>query len=146
MSQGKMPEPPEYPFDYEVSCVVELTPEQVRIVKKETGRDMKELILEDEKGLYATRMDSSVPDDFTLLAIKQARRLNEYEEDYATYLKELADWQDEANKPDPMDDMEQAATIAALQEAERLKLFFMKEAEECENAREIARIAWKGKA
>lgn len=142
MSDRPIPEPPKIPFNYEVSCVVALTPEQKRIVKKETGRDMDELILEDSDGLYANRMVKSAPDDFTVLAINQARRLNEYDEDYSAYLKELAEWQDSQGKPDPMDEMAEAATIAALQEAERLKLFFMKEAEECQNAREIAKIAF----
>ncbi|MBQ8036265.1 MAG: hypothetical protein IJ268_04670 [Proteobacteria bacterium] len=138
----KIPEPPEMPLNYEVSCEIELTPEQRRIVKEKTGRDMTVLILEDSDGRYTHGMDTSSPEDFTLLAIKQAERLNEYDEDYHAYLTALADYQDNADKPDPMDEMAENLQIAAMQEAERLKLFYMKEAEESEAARNIARIAW----
>ncbi len=139
---GKIPEPPKIPLDYDVKCEIALTPEQKRIVKEQTGRDMDELILEDERGLYTKRMPTSDPDAFTILAIKQARLLNEYDENYTEYLKALAEYQDNLGKPDPMDEMAEAMSIAAMQEAERLKLFYMKEAEECQNAREIAKIVW----
>jgi hypothetical protein len=141
MAQGKMPEPPEYPLDYAVSCEIALTPEQQRIVKEQTGRDMTELILEDERGLVTKRMTQSSPDDFTILAIRQAEALNEYDEDYHEYLEKLALWQ-AGGEPDPLDDLEETLSIAAMQEAERLKLFYMKEAEECQNAREIAKLVW----
>ena len=146
MSQGKIPEPPKIPLDYEVRCEVQLTPEQKRIVKEKTGRDMDVLILEDSEGLYATRMREADPDEFTILAIKQAEMLNEYDEDYTNYLEELDEYLKNQGKPDPMDEMAEALSIAAMQEAERLKLFFQKEAEECQNAREIAKIAWGKKA
>jgi hypothetical protein len=142
MAQGNMPQPPKIPFDYDVKCEIELTPEQRRIVREQTGREMHELILEDSDGLITHRMKSSNPDDFTILAIRQAKRLNEYDEDYHEYLKELAEWQAAQNSPDPMDDLNDAMEIAALQEAERLKLFYEKEAQECQNAREIAKIVW----
>ena len=138
----KIPEPPEFPLDYEVSCEIELTKEQQRIVKEKTGRDMDVLILEDADGKYTHGMHNSSPDDFTQLAIKQAERLNEYDEDYTEYLKKLADYQDNADKPDPMDELADNLQIAAMQEAERLKLFYMKEAEESEAVRSIARLAW----
>ncbi len=141
MAQGKMPEPPEIPFDYDVKCEIALTPEQQRIVKEQTGRDMTELILEDEKGLITERMHESSPEDFTILAIRQAEILNEYDEEYHEYLKALALWQD-GGEPDPLDEMEETLSIAAIQEAERLKLFYMKEAEECQNARELAKVVW----
>lgn len=140
MAQGKMPEPPEYPLDYDVSCEIALTPEQQRIVKEQTGRDMTVLVLEDERGLVTTRMSQSSPEDFTILAIRQAEALNEYDEDYHEYLEKLALWQ--ADEPDPLDDLEETLSIAAIQEAERLKLFYMKEAEECQNARELAKVVW----
>ncbi|MBQ9396860.1 MAG: hypothetical protein IJU23_15270, partial [Proteobacteria bacterium] len=120
--------------------------EQKRIVKEKTGRDMDVLILEDSEGLYATRMREADPDEFTILAIKQAEMLNEYDEDYTNYLEELDEYLKNQGKPDPMDEMAEALSIAAMQEAERLKLFFQKEAEECQNAREIAKIAWGKKA
>lgn len=145
MPQGKIPEPPKIPLDYEVRCEIQLTEAQKRIVKEKTGRDMDVLVLEDSEGLYAKRMRESDPDEFTILAIRQAEMLNEYDEDYAEYLKELAEYQDNEGKPDPMDEMAEAMSIAAMQEAERLKLFFQKEAEECQNAREIAKIAWNKK-
>ncbi len=145
MSQEKMPQPPKIPFDYEVKCEIALTPEQQRIVKNQTGRDMTELILEDKEGLYTRRMKTSDPDDFTILAIRQAKRLNRYDEDYRDYLEELAKWQEAQNQPDPMDEMAEAMSIAAMQEAERLKLFYMKEAEECQAARDIAKVLWNKK-
>ena len=145
MPQGKIPEPPNIPLDYEVKCEIALTPDQKRIVKEQTGRDMDELILEDSSGLYTQRMPTSDPDTFTVLAIKQAKLLNRYDEEYTEYLKELAEYQENLNKPDPMDELAEAMSIAALQEAERLKLFFMKESEECQNAREIAKIVWNKK-
>ncbi|MBR4985439.1 MAG: hypothetical protein IKY83_06860 [Proteobacteria bacterium] len=139
---GKIPEPPEIPLNYEVSCEIQLTPEQRRIVKEKTGRDMTVLVLEDSDGLHTHRMSQSSPDDFTLLAIKQAERLNEYDEAYHEYLMALADYQDNADKPDPMDELADNLQIAAMQEAERLKLFYMKEAEESDAARAIAKIDW----
>lgn len=142
MSQDKIPEPPKIPLDYEVKCEVALTPEQQRIVKEQTGRDMDVLILEDKSGLYTKRMPDSDPEEFTVLAIKQAKLLNRYDEEYTEYLNELADYQDSLGKPDPMDELAEAMSIAAIQEAERLRLFYMKEAEECQNAREIAKIVW----
>ena len=145
MPQGKIPEPPKIPFEYDVKCEVALTPDQQRIVKEQTGREMTELILEDEEGLYTKRMSTSDPDDFTILAIKQAKRLNRYDEEYREYLEELANWQDEQKNPDPMDEMAEAMSIAALQEAERLKLFYMKEAEECQAARDLAKFVWNKK-
>jgi hypothetical protein len=102
---------------------------------------MTELILEDERGLVTKRMIQSSPDDFTILAIRQAEALNEYDEDYHEYLEKLALWQ-AGGEPDPLDDLEETLSIAAMQEAERLKLFYMKEAEECQNAREIAKLVW----
>ena len=106
---------------------------------------MTELILEDESGLYTRRMKTSNPDDFTILAIKQAKRLNRYDEAYLEYLNELAKWQEAQGQPDPMDELAESMSIAAIQEAERLKLFYMKEAEECQAARELAKAAWKKK-
>ena len=44
-----------------------------------------------------------------------------------------------------MDEMAEAMSIAAMQEAERLKLFYMKEAEECQAARDIAKVLWNKK-
>ena len=52
-----MPQPPKIPFDYEVKCEIALTPEQQRIVKNQTGRDMTELILEDKSGLIDLTFD-----------------------------------------------------------------------------------------
>lgn len=136
------PEPPPLPLDYETSCEIELTKEQQAIVKAETGRDMKVLVLEDGDGTLARHMRDSNPEDFTIMAIRQAARLNEYDADYHKYLEELAAWQESLNEPDPADAMVEAAQIAALQEAERLKLFFQAETEACENAREMAKIYW----
>ena len=90
-------------------------------------------------------MKTSDPEDFTILAIRQAKRLNRYDDDYREYLEKLAKWQEEQGQPDPMDEMAEAMSIAAMQEAERLKLFYMKEAEECQAAREIAQALWKKK-
>lgn len=139
------PEPPPLPLDYETSCEIELTPEQQAIVKAQTGRDMKVLVLEDGDGQYARHMRGSHPDDFTIIAIRQAERLNTYDADYHQYLEELAAWQESLNAPDPADAMVEAAQIAALQEAERLRLFFQAETEACENARALAKIAWNKK-
>ena len=54
----------------------------------------------------------------------------------------VAEYQDSADQPDEMEEMAEAASIAAQQEAERLRLFYQKEFEECQNAREIAKIEW----
>ena len=145
MSQNDMPQPPKLPLDYEVSCEIALTPEQQRIVKEQTGRDMTEIVLEDEDGQIAKTMQDADPDDFTVIAIRQAERLNQYDEDYHAYLEELAAWQDEQNAPDPMDEVNEAASVAAAQIAEKLRLFFEKETQACENAREFARLEWKNK-
>ena len=67
------------PCDFAVSCEVVLTPQQRAIVKAETGRDMDVLILADSDGLYTQRMTESTPEDYTVLAIKQARILNDYD-------------------------------------------------------------------
>lgn len=136
------PEPPPLPLDYETACEIELTPQQQAIVKAETGREMKVLVLEDGDGNFARHMSGSSPDDFTILAIRQATRLNEYDADYHKYLEALAAWQASLNEPDPADAMVEAAQIAALQEAERLRLFFQAETEACQNAREMAKIYW----
>ena len=145
MSQKQMPQPPELPFNYEVKCEIALTPDQQRIVKEKTGRDMTEIILEDEDGKLTKGMQDSAPEDFTVIAIRQAERLNQYDADYHDYLNELAKWQDEQNAPGPMDEVKDAASVAAAQIAEKLRLFFEKEAQACENAREMARFEWKKK-
>ena len=137
-----IPEPPPIPYDYAVSCEVALTPEQQRIVKNQTGRDMSVLILEDPDGSVTKAMKSSNPDDFTILAIHQAERLNLYDEEYHEYLVALAAWQDEQNQTDPMDELAEKLEIAAMQEAERIRLFYAKEMEELDNARAVAKIAW----
>lgn len=136
------PEPPALPLDYEACCEVQLTAEQKRIVKAETGRDMDVLIIEDSDGNITRNMTSSTPDDFTVMAIRQARRLNEYDADFHQYLIDLDEWQKSLNEPDPGDQMAEAAELAAIQEAERLKLFFQAETDACADAREIAKIAW----
>ena len=102
MSQKEMPQPPKLPLDYEVKCEIKLTPEQQRIVKEQTGRDMTEIVIEDEDGLITRNMQSSSPDEFTMLAIRQAKRLNEYDAEYHQYLKDLAEWEENqkfANDP-----------------------------------------------
>lgn len=143
MSQEKSPpEPPPIPFDYDAKCEIALTPQQIAFIKSETGRDMDVLILEDEDAMITRNMATSNPDDFSVIALRQAHRLNEYDEDYHAYLIALAAWQKSLNEPDPDDALIEASQVAAIQEAERLKLFYMKEAEACQNARDIAKIAW----
>ena len=137
-----MPEPPKLPLDYETKCEVALTPEQQRIVMNQTGREMKVLILNDEDGSFTRNMPASDPDTFTVLAVRQAKRLNQYDEDYHQYLKDLAEYQDTLDAPDEMEELAESTSIAAQQEAERLRLFYEKEVEECQNAREIAKIVY----
>lgn len=141
-NQDDMPQPPEMPCDFAVSCEIALTPEQREIVKKETGRDMDALILADSDGLYTQRVAESKPDDYTLLAIKQAKLLNEYDEKYHAYLAELAAWQASLGEPDPIGELSEAISVKTAQDAERIRLFYMKEAEACQAAREIAKIAY----
>lgn len=140
--QDDMPQPPEMPLDFKVSCEVILTPEQQAIVKRETGREMDSLVIADSEGLYTKRMKESTPDDYTVLAIKQARMLNEYDEKYHAYLVALAAWQAGLNDPDPDETLLEELSVKTAQEAERLKLFYMKENEACQVAREVAKIAW----
>ena len=140
-----MPQPPKLPLDYEVKCEIKLTPEQQRIVKEQTGRDMTEIVIEDEDGLITRNMQSSSPDEFTMLAIRQAKRLNEYDAEYHQYLKDLAEWEENQNKPDPMDAVEEASSVAAMQLAEKIRLFYEKEVQACQNAREMAQFDWKKK-
>jgi len=142
MSENQPPQPPPVPFDYAIKCEIALTRQQQGIVKARTGRDMTEIVLEDPDGEVTRRMAGSSPDDFTLMAVRQAELLNDYEAEYHEYLLALAAWQASLNAPDPAAEAIEAAQIAAMQEAERLKLFYMKEAEECQNAREIAKIVW----
>lgn len=140
--ENSPPEPPPIPFDYDASCEIALTSEQKALVKAETGRDMDVLTLEDEDASITRNMTSSNPDDFTVLALRQANRLNEYDDDYHNYLLALAAWQKDLDAADPDDKVIEETNVAALQEAERLKLFYMKEVEASENAREIAKLAW----
>ena len=137
-----MPQPPEMPCNFAVSCEVVLTPQQRAIVKAETGRDMDVLILADSEGLYTQRMRESTPDEYTILAIKQARILNEYDEQYHEYLVALAAWQASLNAPDPEDETLEAISVKTAQDAERIKLFYMQEADACNAAREVAKIAY----
>ena len=136
------PEPPAPPLDYEACVEIKLTPQQRAVVKKETGRDMDVLILSDEDGFITHGMSRSKPDDFTVIAIRQAARLNEYEADYHQYLVELDQWQKNLGSPDPLDAVAEKAEIAAMQEAERLRLFFEAETDACVEAREIAKMVW----
>ena len=144
-SQDDMPQPPHMPLDFEVVCEVALTPQQQAIVKKETQRDMDVLVLGDADGTVTSRMQDATPDEFTLLAIRQAKMLNEYDAQYRDYLEALAAWQESLQAPDPMEQQLEAASIAIQQEAERLKLFYMQEAQACTDARAIAKMAWGGK-
>lgn len=137
-----MPEPPPLPLDFETKCEIALTPEQQKIVLRETGREMNVLILSDEDGDITRNMTGADPDQFTMQAIHQAELLNEYDEDYHQYLQDLAEYQDTIDDPDEMEELAESSSIAAQQEAERLRLFYEKEAEACENARSIARIEW----
>ena len=137
-----MPEPPKLPLNYETRCEIALTPEQQRIVLEQTGREMTVLVLNDEDGEIARHMPGSDPDAFTVKAIHQAERLNEYDEDYHQYIQDLAEYQDTVDDPDEMDELAESMSIAAQQEAERLRLFYEKEVEACENARSIAKIVW----
>lgn len=141
-NQDDMPQPPEMPCNFAVSCEVVLTPQQRAIVKAETGRDMDVLILADSEGLYTQRMRESTPDEYTILAIKQARILNEYDEQYHEYLVALAAWQASLNAPDPEDETLEAISVKTAQDAERIKLFYMQEADACNAAREVAKIAY----
>ena len=130
------------PCNFTVSCEVVLTPQQRAIVKAETGRDMDVLILADSEGLYTQRMRESTPDEYTILAIKQARILNEYDEKYHEYLVALAAWQASLNAPDPEDETLEAISVKTAQDAERIKLFYLQEADACKAAREVAKIAY----
>lgn len=136
------PQPPELPLDFKCKCEIALTPDQKRIVMERTGREMDVLVMEDESGDLTRNMSAMDPDKFTLLAVRQAEDLNQYDEDYHQYLKELAEYQESLNKPDEGEQMVEALSIAAQQEAERQRLFYEKEYEECQNAREIAKIVW----
>ncbi len=140
------PEPPAMPLDYETCVEIKLTPAQKDIVKKETGRDMDVLILSDEDGEITHGMSSSTPEDFTVMAIRQANRLNEYEDDYRQYLIELDEWQKNLGQPDPADALVDSAMLAAIQEAERLKLFFQAETDATNEAREVAQMVWGKKS
>jgi len=140
------PQPPAMPLDYETYIEIKLTDSQREIVKKETGRDMDVLVLSDEDGSITHGMADSTPEDFTVMAIRQANRLNEYEDDYQQYLIELDEWQKSLGQPDPADALVDAAMIAALQEAERLKLFFQAETDATNEAREVAQMVWGKKS
>ena len=142
MSKKKMPEPPRLPLDYETKCEIALTPDQQRIVFNQTGREMKVLVLKDEDGSLTRNMPDASPDAFTVMAIHQAERLNEYDEDYHQYIKDLAEYQDSLDDPDEMEELAESMSVAAQQEAERLRLFYEKEIEACQNAREIAKIEY----
>ena len=137
-----MPQPPPMPLDFKVRCEIELTEAQKRMVKAQTGRDMDVLVLADEDGKYARRMAESTPDDYQVMALRQAEMLNACDADYHAYLVALAAWEAGLNDPDEADEAAERISVAAAQEAERQKLFYMKEAEACANAREVAKIAW----
>lgn len=141
-NRDDMPQPPEMPCDFAVSCEVVLTPQQRAIVKAETGRDMDVLILADSDGLYTQRMTESTPEDYTVLAIKQARILNDYDAQYHDYLVALAAWQGSLNEPDPDEALLESISVKTAQDAERIKLFYMQEVEACKAAREVAKIAF----
>ncbi len=141
-NRDDLPQPPEMPCDFAVSCEVVLTPQQRAIVKAETGRDMDVLILADSDGLYTQRMTESTPEDYTVLAIKQARILNDYDAQYHDYLVALAAWQASLNEPDPDEALLESISVKTAQDAERIKLFYMQEVEACKAAREVAKIAF----
>lgn len=137
-----MPQPPDMPLNFSAKCEVCLTPAQRAYVKSETGRDMEVLVLSDKDGGVTRSMSERTPEAFTVLAVRQARLLNAYDEDYHAYLVALAAWEAGLDEPDPMDELSEASRVAAEQEAERQKLFYMQEAQACSRAREAAKIAW----
>ncbi len=101
---------------------VQLTPGQRERVKELTGRDMEVLELLDATGSEGGRMTINRPDDIELMAIQEARRLNEEETDERRWLEDLA--------------AEQDAEAAQLKEMERVR----KDAEK-ETKREQKRMA-----
>lgn len=138
----KPPLPPEIP---EVHVHIKLTSEQQEIVYERTGRKLESFYLDDAEGILTSSMHMQSPDAFILPAVHAAEILNEYDEDYHEYLKELAEWQDEQKNPDPMDELARKAEVAAEIEAERIKLFHEKEAQAVEAAKEMAKSQWKTK-
>jgi hypothetical protein len=71
-----------------------LTEGQRARVKDLTGRDMETLELADPVGIQGERMPIVRPDDIELLAIHEARRLNEEEDAERKWLEGLAAEQD----------------------------------------------------
>lgn len=77
-----------------MSLRVQLTPGQRERVKELTGRDMELLELVDHAQVQKGRMTISRPDDIEMLAIIEARRLNDEEAAERVWLEGLAAEQD----------------------------------------------------
>ena len=136
MSDQPTPPPPfEFPA---VGCRVRLTKQQQELVLKLTGRKMDEVVLFDENGHETDSMPLRTPDDITIFAVRQANILNDYDQAYHEYLLALAAWQEEQGKPDREEELAEAYEILAMQDAERMKLFYEREAEACAAARKVA--------
>ena len=78
MDWSTAPQPPEKP-SAEVPVHIELTPEQRKIVKEKTGRDMHFVEVDDRDGHLTRNMGSMEQIEVTRMACRHADQLNEYD-------------------------------------------------------------------
>ena len=135
------PEPPELP---EIYCRVMLTPEQKAIVLEKTGRELDYVDIEDTDGSMTGKINAAIPQDITPYTLLFAAMLNDYDDKYTEYLKELEQWQDEQKNPDKYDKSIEAR-IKAEQHAEKLKAFYAREQEAFQEATKLAQALHKPK-
>ena len=108
-----------------MSVQIQLTPGQRERVKELTGRDMEVLDLLDAHGSQAGRMKISRPEDIELLAIVEARRLNDEEVSERKWLVDLAAEQDtERARSKEMDAVRKEAEKETKAEQKRMSAEF----------------------
>lgn len=142
MDWSTAPKPPPEPPKPLAVCRIELTTEQRRVVREKTGRELHFIEVSDERGHLARTMNERSQEDITKLAVRSAELQNERDAAQRAYVEELARWQDEQEKPQPVDEALAAAEadVAARQAA--IAAFYAAEPEAMERARAEAIEVW----
>lgn len=142
MDWSQAPKPPPEPEKPLAVCRIELTTEQRRVVKAQTGRDLHFIEVSDERGDLARSMRESHPDDVTRMALRSAEIQNERDAAQQAYVEELAAWQDAQQQEQPVDAAEAAAETDVEQRQLEIAAFYAAEPEAMDRAREAAVEAW----